>query len=165
MISLYSLAIVRQKHTVCIFLSLLLMAAILTGCVKKDRSNMGSVETMSLLEYEDIYDVTLTIYFSTPYSSIHNLSVEDLIYEGSREYDIEDGYKLFHKFVVDGNRLADNIDLLDRINNATLTPLAYDCQSFIRVYYVFESAESGKLLEVAFWGERNDILEEDIIWL
>ena len=148
-----------QKRVVSTFLLLIIVII----CASCGCSNMDSLKS-PLLEYEDIEDVILTIYYTTPDSTVFGLSIDYLIDLGDEEDDEDENEeKVVHKYVINGSRLKENIGLLDRINTITLTPLDYDYHMHIRVYYVFETEEGDKLLDVAMWGGRDDILEEDII--
>ena len=102
-----------------------------------------------LLESVNLNDLSLTIYYMNPFIFTRRpLRVEDLI-------DSESTIKIH----VDGNRLEEHIDLLSQIGNVQLRPIENDSYLNARIYYLFEAAKDGKILDAAMWmwGEFSDL--------
>ena len=58
------------------------------------------------------------------------------------------------KIVVSGSALEETIELLKQISRDDLAPVQIKSSYMeARLYYVFETKEKGKLLDVAMWGE------------
>ena len=149
---------VKLRLFTMIFL-LLFLSVICSGSSDVDTD---LTEAALLLEYGDIHDVVLTVYYMSPnVRTFIAVTVESLILIGDEENEFiwPQG-----KITVDGNELIRHTNLIESLNSITLVPLDYDYHAFIRIYYKFETAEDGMLLEVFMWGGRDDIVEENIIW-
>jgi len=95
-----------------------------------------------IIENENIDDLSLTIYYVKPFGFLTPLpwSVEFFI-----------SYAHDGKIVISGNDLEEFIDLFKQINNDILTPLMRPSYLDVRLYYVLESRENGKLFDVVMW--------------
>ena len=111
-----------------------------------------SLNVSELIEKENISDLSLTIYYMSPYTLtyIPVSSVEDLISQCDE------------KIVINGSELEEHIDLFKQINNDVLVPVKKKTKDLnLRIYYILESKKNGKLFDAAMWGEEDD--EESII--
>lgn len=120
------------------------------GCVHKKTS----LDISELIENESINDISLTIYHLSLQSLMFFpvVSVEDLINRSSDE-----------KIVINGSDLEEHIDLFKQIDNDILIPVKKKSSDLdLRVYYVLENKENGKLFDVAMWGDENSIFVNEI---
>jgi len=54
--------------------------------------------------------------------------------------------------------LEEFIDLFKQINSDVLIPVRRSSHIDVRLYYVLESRENGKLIDVAMWGSEESII-------
>ena len=98
------------------------------------------------IEEGNLGELSLTIYYVNPNAYYFGpWSVEDLIY-------VHD-----YKIVVDGTRLEEHIDLLKQMSNAALMSVEHENNLDARIYYVFETKQGEKILDVAMWGYDSGI--------
>ena len=96
------------------------------------------------IEDGNVYDVKLTIYFS-PIMSHFPFSLREL---RNRDDTL--------KYVVDGEQLAEHIDLFNQIRYMDLTPVERKSRVDARIYYIFENKNGRKIFDVVMWGGTND---------
>ena len=92
------------------------------------------------IEQGNIYDITLTIYYSNILTPAP-ITLRDLI-------NIHEPLKI----VVDGTKLSEYVDLLKTIGNADLTRIRRIPRINARIHYVFEDARGRKIFDVTMWG-------------
>lgn len=110
------------------------------------RANKAINSFSKYIETKKIENLSLTIYYSSPaIFSQFPISVDSLI-------SVYEHQKIF----VPGNILIQHIDLLKRIESVTLIPVIKKSDLNARIYYVFETEEEGRLLDVAMWGNYRD---------
>lgn len=138
-----------KKHIVVGFLVFLLfVSTILTSCERDNMySKKPSLNFSELIGNENIEDISLTIYYMSPYILTGiPLSVDNLINSSSTK-----------KIVINGSDLEEHIDLFKQISNDDLIPVKKKSSYLdVRLYYVIESKKSGKLFDVAMWGGDGD---------
>ena len=144
----------------CIVL-LLLVATLLTSCVRDDVPPEEQLLQFSdLLESADIEDVSLTIYYMSPFMlTAIPVSVDTMVYglpEASRPLDMGSDENGWHqlKIVIDGERLEKHVDLLNQMVNTELVAVEKNSYEDIRIYYVFKSKNGEKIFDVALWDAR-----------
>ena len=100
-----------------------------------------------LIGNENIDDISLSIYYMSPYIFTDiPLSVDDLISDNTTT-----------KTVISGSDLEEHINLFDQISNYNLIPVKKKSSYLnVRMYYVLESRKNGKLLDVAMWGGNGE---------
>ena len=133
-----------KKHII-VGIVVLLMSAIPILCnmyLGKPALNISE-----MIENEDINDLSLTIYYLSPYTDMFMAitGVEDLCQRSE-------------KIVISGSDLEEHIDVFGQIGKDALKPVlwkSWDMNS-LRIYYVLESKKKGRLFDVAMWGARND---------
>lgn len=138
-----------KKHIVVGFIVvLLLVSTILTSC---GRGNMYSKKQFlnfsELIGNENIEDISLTIYYMSPYILTNiPLSVDSFTNSSSAK-----------KIVINGSDLEEHINLFKQISNDDLIPIRKKSSYLdVRLYYVLESKKNGKLFDVAMWGGDGD---------
>ena len=141
----------------------LITIAILTGFGGSDmRYQTALGDFPKLIELEKFDNLSLTIYYMNPFILTRApLSVNDLVYgitavnESPREKNDANGlYE--QKIVINGSQLKEHVDLLSRIGSVNLMPIEEKSYLNARIYYVFETEEDGKLLDVVLWGGYDD---------
>jgi len=138
------------KNKLLKFIILLLLAVtVLTNCGSDDmHADKKPIESSELIENEDLNDISLTIYYISPYILTRvPLSIEDLI-----------KYSEVNKIVLRGNYS----ELLTRLNNTTLIPVEKKSCLNARLYYVFETEKDGKIYDVALWGGNDSIFANGV---
>ena len=151
-----------SKKYIFLGLLLLIMLTIIICCVvSKMPSRKVYVDFSEISESIENGDVSLTIYYMSPFiASRTPLSVDDLMYgiyaiDEKKKRDEENG--LFeYKVIVNPDKLEEHIDLLNQICNADLKPAEYEAIANARIYFIFESKTSGKIFEVTIWGIQVD---------
>ena len=129
---------------------ILIAVTILAICVKNyisqkrelKESKMQLKESMQnfsmLIESENLDDLTLTIYYMSFFILTRGyLSANDLI-----------NYTCDNKIVVSGELLKEHIDLLKQLGSVNLEPVIKKSYLDARLYYIFETEEDGKILDV-----------------
>jgi len=107
-----------------------------------------------ILENENIDDLSLTIYYMSPFVIGHfPISIESF----SRLMEDQD-----RKIVISGSDLEEFINVFKQINNDVLIPVWWSSHLDVRLYYVLESRENGKLLDVAVWTNNRNIVVNGI---
>lgn len=105
-----------------------------------------SLNVSEMIENENINDLSLTIYYLSPYTYMFYpvSSVEDLSHR-------------CEKIVINGGDLKKHIDSFRQISNDDLKPIIWKSSDLdLRLYYVLESKKNGKLFDVAMWGKDGD---------
>ncbi|MDQ2085530.1 hypothetical protein RBH29_03665 [Herbivorax sp. ANBcel31] len=134
---------VSKKNIIIGFIVFLLFASTFLIIYEK-RSPQRALNNFSkLIESENFDDLSLTIYYSNAFTMLP-LSVEDL-----------KSHRSTVKVTVNGDQLAEHIDLLKTISNVDLIPVRKKSRIDARVYYVFEN-KGRKILDVAMWGDGDD---------
>ncbi len=106
-----------------------------------------ALNVSEMIENEDINDLSLTIYYLSPYTLMFYpvSSVEDL------------SSRCEERIVINGADLEEHIDLFKQISKDDLKPVIWKSPYLdLRLYYVLESKKSGKLFDVAMWGYDGD---------
>ena len=104
-----------------------------------------------IIDQGRVNELSLTIYYFSPYMlTLYAYGVKDII---RRQDD---------KVVVNGNQLEEYIDLIKVLSNADLMPVEHKTYLNARLYYVFETKEQRKVLEVCMWGADDSIFVNDI---
>jgi hypothetical protein len=127
---------------------ILLVLTILTGCGRGDVRSENILDSfLKLIEEKDFNDLSLTIYYISPYILTRApLSVDDLI-------NLDDVTKI----VVSSSELKEYTDLFKQLSKDDLIPVKNRSRINARLYYVFETVNDGKILDVAMWGENANI--------
>ena len=102
----------------------------------------------TLIEQGKINDMSLTIYYISPSMfTFFPITTEDLV-NGNEHI----------KIVINVNDLEEHIDLFKQIENTVVRPV-WKKTSYedVRVYYVFETEENGKIFDVVMWGFYESI--------
>lgn len=131
------------------FLILILLAlTILTGCGEKDMRSENVLNNLSkIIEEKDFNGLSLTIYYISPYILTRApLSVDGLI-----------NFDDVTKIVVSGSELEKHIDLLKQLSKDDLIPVKNKSRVNARLYYVFETINEGKILNVAMWSGNGGV--------
>lgn len=106
-----------------------------------------------MIENENINDLSLTIYYLSPYTY--------MLYPVSNVEDLS--HRCEEKIVINGSDLEKHIDLFKQIGNDDLKPVIWKSSDLdLRLYYVLESKKNGKLFDVAMWGDGNSIIVNGI---
>ena len=63
----------------------------------------------------------------------------------------------FHKIIVHGSELEEHIGLLRQIDADKVRPVRVSTPLEARIYYVFETTDGARLLDVAMWGACGTI--------
>ena len=92
-----------------------------------------------IIERGDLNDLCLTIYYVNPKILSIPWDVKNLI----------SGYQ--YKVVVTGSELEEQIDLLYQLSKVKLIPVIFKGKMDARIYYLLESTEKGKIIDVAMW--------------
>lgn len=106
-----------------------------------------ALNVSEMIENENINDLSLTIYYLSPYKYMFYpvSSVDDL------------SHRCEEKIVINGSDLEKHIDLFKQISNDDLKPVIWKSSDLdLRLYYVLESKKNGKLFDVAMWGGNDD---------
>ena len=152
-----------------VLILILLAVTLLPGCGANDvppKESMPAEEALNklseLLKKDNFGGLTLTIYYKNPFTDTRfPWTVDHLIYgitavnEPPRENDDANG-SYDQKIVVDGDRLKEHIDLLRQIAAVTLIPVEKNSYIGARIYYMFETEQDGKILDVAMFGCENN---------
>ena len=145
----------KRQNCIGLFILLLLVTTFLIGCKEGDISEKKAPNNFSeLIEEEYISDLSLTIYFMSPfYLTFASLDVDELISLSEK-----------HVFIttIDGNTLGEHTDLLNQISNADLILAENDSYMNARLYYVFENEKTGKMFDVAMWNSDGSILVNSV---
>ena len=107
------------------------------------------------IEDGDLSDLRLTIYYLNPsVKSQMPISLYDLMVECEENPQ----YSAFcHKIIVQGSELEEHIGLLRQIDADKVRPVRVSTPLEARIYYVFETTDGARLLDVAMWGECGTI--------
>ncbi len=137
----------KKQITFGFIILLLLAVTFICGCTEVNMfSKKPLLDFSELIENENINNISLTIYYISPYILTDiPLSVDDLINSNSVK-----------KIVINGNDLEEHIDLFKHISNDVLLPVKKKSYLDARLYYVLESKENGKLFDVTMWGGDNN---------
>lgn len=125
----------------------MLLGVVLTGCEESpDRQLEKALSGYSkMLEDPLPEDITLTIYYMSPdIYTFHPLSAEDLIESVEKTKNPSSEKKI----VIEYDVLSTHVDLLKKLNASVLQPYEEEPYMNARLYYVIETGDSGKLLEV-----------------
>ena len=110
------------------------------------------VSFSELIKKGDISDLTLTIYYVSPYILYRApLSVEDLM-----------GTSRDDRIVVNGHNLEEYANLLNQLSDAWVVPVEEQTYLDVRLYYVFENRREGKMFDVATRGEGSGVFVNGI---
>ena len=148
-----------------IILLVLLAATVLisSGCMNKKSENPSAElsECIESINQGKTDELSLTIYYMDPYILTRAPVKEKDLIESLFEY----------KITISGEKLRDNIDLLDQVANATLIPVVEQgFDGFARLYYVFETKNNSKIFSVCMWNGKGGIfvngaqVEEDDVF-
>lgn len=135
----------------CKLISLLILAVLMVVTVSSCGTNSESEKWIrdyrSIVESKDLGDIRLTIYCvepdiltRTPWTAEDLMHADDVI-----------------KTVVSGSELQKHLELLDQINDDVWKPVKNGSAVNARIYYVFEKADGSKIMDVAMWGNDNNI--------
>jgi len=136
-----------KKNILLVFLIFILfVVTILTSCGGND---MRLNDFSKVIEKGKLDDLSLTIYYMNPFIQTRfPLSVDHLINRSSVQ-----------TFVIYGNELEEQIDLINQIGNTTLKSIKKETYLDARIYYVFSTEEEGTILDVAMWrGDSNIVV-------
>ncbi len=137
------------KRIILGFLAILWIAStVLTSCGGDNVRLEKALNNFSkLVEEKNLGNLTLTIYFINPYILTRvALSVDDLI-----------NFRDVQIIIINGSELEEHVDLLWQINKGNTIPVKNKSHVNARIYYVFEVAEEGKILDVSMWGGGRNI--------
>jgi len=165
------------------FLSAIFMIIILAGCgtqeshlTQNPQSTTESQPEQNPADFSKLFkdknpddliitafnDLTLTIYYLSPFSNTRiPVSIDMLIYGSTENRELlgekNDLSGLYDaKFVVKRRKLMNHPDLLTQINNAVLVPASNGSYISARLYYKIESERDGKILEVFMWNATEN---------
>ena len=137
---------IKNKAIMFLLLLLLLTTTIfLTGCGGDSTQQKDAVQDyLKTIENKGIYNLKLTIFYIDPQILTRApLTVNDLInFEGVT------------KIIIDGNELEKHTDLLRQLDADKLNPIKKKSSVDARIYYVFETSEGNKVLDVTMWGHN-----------
>lgn len=113
-----------------------------------------SPKFFELIESGNLSDISLTIYYMDPFTLTRlPVKIDDLI---SGKYDSK-------KIVIDGNRLKEHIDLINRLNHTALKKVIKKSYVNARLYYVFETDKNGNMFDICMGtGNGNSIFVNGI---
>jgi len=130
-------------------MALLLVAATLLICY--GGSNMRAERALKSFSKEiekgNLGDISITIYFYPNIFTSLPWSIEELIKHCQEHQD--------SITVVDGVSLSEHADLLRQLGSVVITPIKQKSLLDARIYYVFETKQGKKILDVAMWGSGD----------
>lgn len=136
-------------RTICI----LVIVALLTGCVNtstKLHFKMAAYERMISGDIPE--DLRLTIYYISPLIFTRMpLSSEDLVH-----------FPGVQKITVNAEELSSNLAVLQKLKASVLQPVEEEKYIDARIYYVFETGSSNKVLEVVSRSPRSSVFVNGI---
>jgi len=141
--SVGGIEMVSKKHIIIGSIVFLLFASTLLIIYEKMSPQRELNNFSKLIESENFDDLSLTIYYLNAFTQFP-LSVEDL-----------KSYPSTVKVTINGDQLAEHIDLLNTISNVELIPVKNKSRIEARVYYVFKN-KGIKIFDVAMWGNGDD---------
>lgn len=101
----------------------------------------------NLIEKGTLDKLSLTIYYMDPITLTRApLSVDDLM-----------NFSSVKKIVIHDINLEQHMDLFKQITNAELKPVKNKSRIDARIYYFFETEESGNIFDVAMWGDHESV--------
>ena len=110
---------------------------------------------LMLVESGNLDGLTLTInYASLTMDTPYPWGIEKLV-----------KFTFCNKIVIDGDNLEEHFDLLKKISNVDFAPVMMKPYLDARIYYIFETEEDGKILDVAMWGHSEYVTEYAIIFV
>jgi len=141
---------VKKVAIIAILILLIIVATVLISYwINNIRCQKALNDFSTMINSESINDISLTIYYVSPLTlTLYAWSVDDLI-RASEEQAI----------VIYGDALVEHIDLFKQISKDDLV-LVKKKSSYldVRLYYVFETEEKGKIFDVAMWGCDGSII-------
>lgn len=136
------------KKIILLLVSFLLIMS-WAGCTNTSIQLQDALENYSKMVQGDMpEDLCLTIYYVDPQLlTRYPWSVDTLI-----------NCDMTQKIVIERGEILSNIDAFKKINWSVLTPTKNDPRINARLYYVIESGEHGKLLEVVISEVRGNVV-------
>ena len=137
-------------HISIVILGIILLLA---GCLSVPKANQNPLSSYSEIITGDIPDdICLTIYYVDPQIlTTYPWSADTLINSSTVQ-----------KIVVEREEILRNIDTFHKLNWSILTPTKNELRINARLYYVIESSEHGKLLEVVISEVRGNVVVNGI---
>ena len=129
-------------------LPLLIFFVLISGCGGNGMHPEKDTDAfVDLIEQKQFEEITLTIYYISPFIlTSFPLSVDDLV-----------SFTNVNQIIIDEENLEISSDLLNKLSQATLTPVEQETYLDARLYYAFETSDDGKVFEVAMWGADGSI--------
>lgn len=142
-----------MKRIIALLVLGFLLVTILTGCSDPAAQLQDKLENYSKIMQADLpEDLRLTIYYIDPrILTAYAWNVDTLI-----------KYDETQKIVIEREEILSNIDAFKKLNWSVLTPTKNEPFINARLYYVIESGEYGKLLEVVISEVRGNVVVNGI---
>lgn len=141
-----------KRIAICVTV-LSMLVGIMAGCAKVPEQKNALSDYLEMLNNIPD-DVCLTIYYMDPSILTRMaLSADDLI-------------KSADKIVVESDVLKENADLLRNLDSTVIQSAAIKSYINARMYYVLESAETGKILEVIISQVNENVFVNgiEVVW-
>lgn len=140
---------ILQKRVILGLLMLLLLATVvlISLCAIRMHSKKSSVEISKFIKQDDLRDLSLTIYYMSPFILTRKPISDTDLAGGLYEY----------KVTIPGRILGEHIDLLNKMIETDLEPVTKGSHLNARIYYVFETKKDDKIFSVSMWGENNSM--------
>lgn len=132
-----------DKVKICaMFLSILVLTKTLLGCTGCTNLSIQLEDTLRIyseaVNKEKIDNLYLTIYFIDPHILTRKaVTVKELM-----------NFRDVKKIVVEANEIAENAELLRKLDASLLTPVGDSSYINARIYYVITNSQGEKLLDV-----------------
>ena len=147
----------KVNKRITIGIAILILFVILIIIIVNGVTNMSPKKALenfaNQIKEGNINDISLTIYCSYIFAH-YPLSVEDLI-----------NHEATIKVVVDGEQLAEYLDLLKQLANVDLIPVKNKSRIDASIYYFFEDKKGRKIFDVTMWGICKDDDDYDRIFI
>lgn len=123
----------------------------LTGCrnVNVEETSKNFAE---MIDSGDTENITLTIYYLSPFVLTYARTTEDKLIEDLHDF----------KIIITGDKLMEHVDLLEKISKINPTPVKEPSKVIARIYYAFQNENGDTLLSVSMWGANNSIFVNGI---
>lgn len=140
---------------IAIFVTVLsILMGMMAGCAKAPEQKQDVLSNYLEMLNNIPDDVCLTIYYMDPSVLTRMaLSADDLI-------------KLADKIVVESDVLKENADLLKKLDSTVMQPATIKSYINARMYYVLETEETGKILEVIISQVNGNVFVNgtEVVW-
>lgn len=142
-----------MKRIIALLVLGFLLVTILTGCSDPAAQLQDKLENYSKIVQADLpEDLRLTICYVDPLLlTTYPWSADTLI-----------NCDMTQKIIIEREEILSNIDAFKKMNWSVLTPTKNEPRINARLYYVIESGEHGKLLEVVISEVRGNVVVNGI---